>query len=211
MKGNKFAYLLGMVGLAILTMIILWIIAIIGSMDLTDGCLYRYNLSDQGNLSNSDVVSNTVILKATANYTGSDSGVSSTGGTGVALDPSAYGKWLNTNLRLKPDQFVQFYIKGEVSLCKAYIPINNLQQDSNLDVDGNEFTDAMQVWIDKLMDNINSRQDKNNSKISKWQNKIASGVSERKRNRLNNKIEARKSNNNALDVVKSEINEQEIH
>lgn len=136
MKGNKFAYLLGMVGLAILTMIILWIIAIIGSMDLTDGCLYRYNVNDQGSLSNSDVVSNTVILKATANYTGSDSGVSSTGGTGVALDPSAYGKWLNTNLRLKPDQFVQFYIKGEVSLCKAYIPINNLQQDSNLDVDG---------------------------------------------------------------------------
>ena len=136
MKGNKFAYLLGMVGLAILTMIILWIIAIIGSMDLTDGCLYRYNVNDQGSLSNSDVVSNTVILKATANYTGSDSGVSSTGGTGVALDPTAYGKWLNTNLRLKPDQFVQFYIKGEVSLCKAYIPINNLQQNSNLDVDG---------------------------------------------------------------------------
>ena len=136
MKNNKFAYLLGMVGLAILTMIILWIIAIVGSMDLTDGCLYRYNLNNEGNLSNSDVVSNTVTLKANANYTGSDAGVSSTGGTGVALDPNAYGKWLNTNLRLKPDQFVQFYIKGEVSLCKAYIPINNLQQDSNLDVDG---------------------------------------------------------------------------
>jgi hypothetical protein len=62
MKNNKFAYLLGMVGLAILTMIILWIIAIVGSMDLTDGCLYRYNLNNEGNLSSSDVVSNTVTL-----------------------------------------------------------------------------------------------------------------------------------------------------
>ena len=144
MKGNKFAFLLAMVGLAILTCIILWIIAIIGSMDLTDGCLYRYNINEQGGLSNSDAVSNTVTLKANANYTGSDAGVSSsvdsTGtstGTGVALDPNAYGKWLNTNLRVKPSQTVSFYIKGEVSLCKAYIPINNLQRDSNLDNSGN--------------------------------------------------------------------------
>ena len=109
-------------------------------MDLTDGCLYRYNINEQGGLSNSDAVSNTVAPKANINYTGSDACVSSSvdsTGTGVALDPNAYGKGLNTNLRVKPSQTVSFYINGEVSLCKAYIPINNLQQDSNLDNSGN--------------------------------------------------------------------------
>ena len=105
-------------------------------MDLTSGCFYRYNI-ENNNLSSSDAISDSVTLKANANYTGSDSGVSGTGGEGVVLDPNSYGKWLNTNLMLKPSQFVQFYIKGEVSLCKAYIPINNLQQDSNLDNSGN--------------------------------------------------------------------------
>ncbi len=137
MKNNKFVYLLGMVALAILTMIMLWIIAIIGSMNLTNGCLYRYNVNGQGALSANDAVTDTVTLRASANYTGLDSGISSNSGTGIVLDPNAYGKWLNTNLRVKPSQFVQFSIKGEISLCKAYIPINNLQQNSNLDVSGN--------------------------------------------------------------------------
>lgn len=136
MKSNKFAFLLGMVGLAILTCIILWIIAIIGSMDLTDGCLYRYNKNKESN-GKSDVVSNTVALKATANYTGSTESLSYANGSRVVLDPNSYGKWLNTNLRVKPEQKVDFTIKGEVSLCKAYIPKNNLQQDSDLDVKGN--------------------------------------------------------------------------
>jgi type IV secretion system protein VirB6 len=143
-KGDKFAFLLAMLGLAILTCIVLWMILIFGSMDLTSGCFYRYNIDGQGSLSASDAVSNTVTLKANANYTGSDAGVTSavdsTGtstGTGITLDPNSYGKWLNTNLRVKPSQLVEFVIKGEVSLCKAYIPINNLQKDTNLDNAGN--------------------------------------------------------------------------
>ena len=137
-KGEKFVFLLAMLGLAILTCIILWIILIFGSMDLTSGCFYRYNIDEQGGISSSDAVSDTVTLKANANYTGSDSGVADVNGTGIVLDPNSYGKWLNTNLRLKPSQLVEFYIKGEVSLCKAYIPINNLQKDTNLDNTGNK-------------------------------------------------------------------------
>ena len=102
-KGDKFAFLLAMLGLAILTCIVLWMILIFGSMDLTSGCFYRYNIDGQGSLSASDAVSNTVTLKANANYTGSDAGVTSavdsTGtstGTGITLDPNSYGKWLNT-------------------------------------------------------------------------------------------------------------------
>ena len=109
-------------------------------MDLTDGCLYRYNTDAKDGGAKSDVVSNTVVLKASGNYTGSAEGVSKEEkkvNKGIVLDSNSYGKWLNTNLRIKPDQKVSFTIKGEVSLCKAYIPKNNLQQDSDLDVKGN--------------------------------------------------------------------------
>ena len=131
MDNKKFKFMLGMVLLAIIVCIILWIMAIVGSMHLTDGCFYRYNFDEQGNLKNSDSVSDTAILRASANYTGVDNGDGS-----IALDPGSYGKWSNSNMRLKPNQKVRFSIKGEVSLCRAYVPINNLQQVSGLDVDG---------------------------------------------------------------------------
>ena len=130
MDNKKFKFMLGMVLLAIIVCIILWIMAIVGSMHLTDGCFYRYNFDEQGNLKNSDSVSDTAILRASANYTGVDNGDGS-----IALDPGSYGKWSNSNMRLKPNQKVRFSIKGEVSLCRAYVPINNLQQVSDLDVD----------------------------------------------------------------------------
>ncbi|KIX21282.1 hypothetical protein SY27_11085 [Flavobacterium sp. 316] len=46
---------------------------------------------------------------------------------------------------------------------------------SNLDIDGNEFTEAMQAWINKLRSIINSRQDSNNEKIENARKTIASG------------------------------------
>jgi len=53
---------------AILLCIVLWIAAIIGGMDLADGCLYRYNFAGDGSVSSSDKLTNTVVLKANANY-----------------------------------------------------------------------------------------------------------------------------------------------
>ena len=117
---------------AILLCIVLWIIAIIGGMDLTDGCLYRYNFDSDGSVSSSDKLTNTVTLKADGNYTAS----SGTTGASATLDPSTYGKWLNTNLRLGGGQKVTFVIKGDISLCKAYVPSYNLQSNSNLDISG---------------------------------------------------------------------------
>lgn len=116
----------------VLLMIVLGIIAIVGSMDITDGCLYRYSMNDDSTLSSSDQVSSTVALKATANYTA----VASDGSGGFEVDPNAYGQWLNTNLRVTEGQKVKYNIKGEISLCKAYLPTNNLQQSSNQDSNG---------------------------------------------------------------------------
>ncbi len=118
---------------AIILIVVLWIVAIIGGMDLTDGCLYRYSLNSDGSVSSSDSYLSTATLKASGNYTATNAD----NGNGFVLDPNAYGKWLNTNVRLTSGQEVDLVIKGEVSLCKSYIPSYNLQSESNLDSSGN--------------------------------------------------------------------------
>ena len=135
MDEKKLATIAAMVGGAIILIIVLWIIAIIGAMDLTDGCLYRYNIGNDGALSTADKLTNTVTLKANANYTALSSSLGPNS-SGLEVDPTTYGKWLNTNLRVTGGQKVKFVIKGEVSLCKAYLPIYNLQSNSDKDKDG---------------------------------------------------------------------------
>lgn len=132
MKSEKLILIGALTLAAIILMIILWIIAIIGAMDITDGCLYRYNFNKDKSVSGSSSLMNSITLKANGNYTA----LSSAASDGLELDPNAYGKWLNTNLRLKKGQKVDLVVKGEVSLCKAYIPAYNLQQNSRLDKDG---------------------------------------------------------------------------
>lgn len=128
MGNNKLHIIFGIVCAAVLVLIVLGLIAIIGVLDLTDGCLYRYSAG----ASSSDELTNTVILKANGNYTA----LSSDGAGRVELDPMAYGQWLNTNLRVSSQQKIKFSIKGDISLCKAYLPINNLQRGSNQDING---------------------------------------------------------------------------
>ena len=125
MKSEKLMVLGALVAAAIILIIILWIIALIGALgSMTDGCLYRYNISDSGSLSTADKITNTITLKANANYTVLSSEEDN---EDIYVDPTTYGKWLNTNLRVTGGQPVKFNIKGDVSLCKAYIPNNNLQ------------------------------------------------------------------------------------
>ena len=69
MDDKKLPYIAAMVGMSIVLIIVLWITAIIGAMDLTDGCLYRYNFEDDGSIASADKLTNTVTLKANANYT----------------------------------------------------------------------------------------------------------------------------------------------
>lgn len=85
-----------------------------------------------GTLSTGDKITNTVTLKATGNYKATTA--QENGSSSVALDPATYGKWLNTTVRLVKNQRVDLSFNGSVSLCKAYIPINNLQDTANLDI-----------------------------------------------------------------------------
>ncbi|KIX21288.1 hypothetical protein SY27_11125 [Flavobacterium sp. 316] len=82
---------------------------------------------------------------------------------------------------------------------------------SNIDVDGNEFTEAMQEWINKLISEINSMQKSNNEKIENARKTIASGKygwfqSEKS---LTKKIEKLTEQNNELNIVSDEISELE--
>ena len=133
MSQSKITLMITLTLIALLLCLVLWITAIIGGMNLTDGCLYRYNFNKDGSVSSSDKLSNTITLKANANYTAL---MNENGGLSD-LDPSSYGQWLNTNLRLSKNQTVKFKMKGELSLCRAYIPNYNLQQNSSLDITNN--------------------------------------------------------------------------
>ena len=135
MQSKNFQLMLILLIIAILICLIIWIIAAIGSMGLTDGCLYRYSFNDDGTIADSDSVSNTVTLKANANYTAIDSGESSTSLT-LSQDPNSYGKWLNSHFLVSSGQRIKVQIRGDVSLCRSYVPAYNLQSISNTDPTG---------------------------------------------------------------------------
>jgi RHS repeat-associated protein len=76
----------------------------------------------------------------------------------------------------------------------------------NFDVDGNQFTDDAWTWVNRLMNDINSRQEKNNDKISDKREALsAGGLSERQTNRLNKQIGKLEANNQALESTRGEI------
>ena len=78
---------------------------------------------------------------------------------------------------------------------------------SNYDIDGNEFTEASWSYIKGFIDEINRRTDSNNKAIDKAQAKIDAGVSDKKRKRLEKRIERRQNSNKTLDGTRGEIAE----
>lgn len=75
-----------------------------------------------------------------------------------------------------------------------------------VDPDGMEFTEAAWAWVNRLIADINQRQERNNTEIAERQSKIdAGGLSERKTNRLNRQIGRLESNNQNLEGVRGEI------
>lgn len=113
---------------AILVCIVMTIIMFIGSMKITDGCLLRYD-KDKG-AGVSDSVSNSFMLEAVANYTLITT-QKPDGSIENKYNSDHYGDWLNSNMSVAKDQEIDLKIEGEISLCKAYLPKNNLQQPSN--------------------------------------------------------------------------------
>lgn len=75
----------------------------------------------------------------------------------------------------------------------------------NIDLDGNEFTEDAWEWVNKLIADINSRQNSNNDDIAKYQAKIEAGGNKRQLNSWNKKIANYKANNAELEGVRGEI------
>lgn len=73
-----------------------------------------------------------------------------------------------------------------------------------LDVDGNEFTESAWVWVNKLIANINSRQESNNKGIADYKSKIAEGGSDRQIARWNRNINSLTANNTELETTRGE-------
>lgn len=134
MKGNlsKLIMVLGIAALVV--SIVMVLLAMIGSVKITNGCLLRYDQDAEGG--STDRITNTIMLNATANYTVITT-TKPDGSIETKYDPKHYGEWLNTNLAVTDKQDVKFKIEGNISLCRAYIPKNNIQQSSDLDTNNN--------------------------------------------------------------------------
>lgn len=132
---NKtFQLMLALLIAALLMCFVLWIVMAISALRITGGCLYRYNVAEDGSIASmQDAVFETIILKANGNYTAS---ASSNGSVTLSDDPSDYGKWLNTNVLVKGDQEIEVTVTGEVSLCRSYVPRFNPLSNNNVDNNG---------------------------------------------------------------------------
>ncbi|WP_375331972.1 type IV secretion system protein [Candidatus Tisiphia endosymbiont of Temnostethus pusillus] len=135
MKGNlsKLIMVLGIAALVVSVVMVL--LAMIGSVKITNGCLLRYDQDAKGG--STDRITNTIMLNATANYTVITK-TKPDGSLETEYDPNRYGEWLNTNLAVTNEQEIKFKIDGNISLCRAYVPKNNIQQLSDLDDNGNK-------------------------------------------------------------------------
>jgi len=76
----------------------------------------------------------------------------------------------------------------------------------NYDIDGNEFTESAWKWVNKLIADVNSRQERNNGKIADKQAQLAEGgLTKSKISRLNNQISRLQGNNTDLENVRGEV------
>jgi type IV secretion system protein VirB6 len=109
----------------LLVVVVLEILGTFGALGFTNGCLLRYNIDNNNQASSNTQITDSFILNANGYY-------------GDNLDPklsTSYGKWLKTKVFIPPASVKQnpvtVSVTGEVSLCKSYVPKNNLQSDYN--------------------------------------------------------------------------------
>lgn len=106
-------------------------------------------------------------------------------------DP-ALGRWMNIdNLSEKYFSLSPYHYAGNNPVLY-------------LDVDGNEFTEDAWKWVNSLIADINSRQEKNNSSIADYKAKIAEGGSDRQIARWNRNINSLTANNAELETTRGE-------
>ncbi|AFB20679.1 TrbL/VirB6 family protein [Rickettsia canadensis] len=124
--------------LAIVATLVCFIFAalgMIGAVNIGNGCYMRYDADGKGGR---DSITDTITLNANANYVYT-SKMLPDGTTRLIPDPTRYGEWLNTKVLVENSQSVNLQVVGQVSLCLAYIPQDNVQRTgpgSNLDDNG---------------------------------------------------------------------------
>lgn len=112
--------------LAIIAMIMYFVGSLLSLVDL--GCIFRYG-SRSTTGETSDVIAQSVKISANANYS-TVAILDSNGGTSFVTDPNGYGKWYNTGITVSENTDVKLGITGTVSLCSAYLPSYNPEQNT---------------------------------------------------------------------------------
>ena len=107
-------------------------------------------------------------------------------------DP-AIGRWMNIDNK-----------------SEKYISLSNYHYAGNnpilyLDIDGNEFTESAWAWVNRIIANINSRQENNNNEISDLNSKILKGGSDKQISKWKKNIQKLNRLNEELDIVRGEI------
>lgn len=149
--------------LAIIATLVCFIFAalgMIGAVKVGDGCYMRYAPDGKGG---ADSITGTITLNANANYVNT-SKMLPDGTTQLIPDPTRYGEWLNTQMLVEKSQPVNLQAVGQISLCLAYIPKDNLQRTgtgSNLDDNGKmipipRINDANNPPVSLIMDAKNN-------------------------------------------------------
>lgn len=156
MSGQKLIIIFLLAIAALVLCAVLFVVAIIGVAFVSDGCFYRYNylegtenetgifgvdnpenildnITEHAGLSTKDRITKHITLKANGNYSASSAELDD---PDSVIDTSSYGQWRNTHLTVESGQKVSLKVNGEVSLCKGYLPANNIQIDSDKNVNG---------------------------------------------------------------------------
>lgn len=153
--------------LAIVATLVCFVFAalgMIGAVSVGNGCYMRYAPGGKGG---SDSITSTITLNANANYVNT-SKMLPDGTMQLTPDPAHYGEWLNTQVEVTDKQAVSLQVVGQISLCLAYVPKDNLQftestrpGKSNLDDNGKmipipRVTDVNKPPLSLIMDAKNN-------------------------------------------------------
>lgn len=153
--------------LAIVATLVCFIFAalgMIGAVSVGNGCYMRYAPGGKGG---ADSITSTITLNANANYVNT-SKMLPDGTMQLTPDRAHYGEWLNTQVEVKDKQAVSLQVVGQISLCLAYVPKDNLQftestrpGKSNLDDNGKmipipRVTDVNKPPLSLIMDAKNN-------------------------------------------------------
>ncbi|HJK87695.1 MAG TPA: type IV secretion system protein, partial [Candidatus Megaira endosymbiont of Hartmannula sinica] len=144
-----FILIIALIGLAVA--IIYNILMLMGFVN-SDYCIKRY--SDQP--VNSQIYS--LSLHANGNYSIiNENGIEK-------VNPNTYGFWKNSGINIRDIKKLYVEARGEISLCKAYLPKNNLYQTSDKNKQQQE------ISIPRLEDNVDPLFLPLNSSNNLWRN-----------------------------------------